>query len=175
MKSSSLSFCSSFLQVVQNGVSQAKFLGFNVSPHSVPILKKIWHKHGNIIQGHVLQNNGMISQALDSLANVILLLQSESGMSMNVAQAQYLDSTMCFLQGARFRLDWLFPFTQKAMAIHYGQQQIHYIKGLEMSKSVLVSQLHDLDYRLAEQTKFLVEKTVAEAPLVPINLKNVLG
>uniref|UniRef100_A0A803L8E1 F-box domain-containing protein n=1 Tax=Chenopodium quinoa TaxID=63459 RepID=A0A803L8E1_CHEQI len=135
-----------FTEIVQNGVSQAKFQGIKVSSHLVPILKKIWDKHGNIMQGHVLQTNDQLTWALESLAN-----------------------------GIRFRLDWLIPFVQKAMAVHNEQQQVHYVQGLEMSKSNLLAQLHDLDCRLAQQRNLLAGMAVASAPLAHIDLKNVLG
>lgn len=65
----------------------------------VPILKKIWEKHGNIIQEFVAQNDQMILKwALESLAKMVVILQNNTGNSLSDSEAEYLDATLYNLQ-----------------------------------------------------------------------------
>ncbi|XP_010679255.2 F-box protein SKIP23 [Beta vulgaris subsp. vulgaris] len=163
-------------KTTQYDVYKGKIPGVYVSPQFVPTLNKIWDKHGNIIaqtQGqHVMQNNDQLKWALESLANTVMLLQSPSGMCLNDSQVAQLNSTVYQLQCMHFKLDWLHPFIQKALALHKGNQQLNFIKGLEISKSNLLAQLRDVECGLAKHRKLAVETFVA---LPPVELKNVLS
>lgn len=110
-----------FMQLAQDCTSLEKFQGVDVSSELVPVLKKIWDKYGNIIEGHVVRSNGLLTWALESLANIIIILQKITGDSLNNSQAEYLNSTLVDLQLMHFRLEWLVPFVEKAFGISQKQ------------------------------------------------------
>ncbi|KNA10280.1 hypothetical protein SOVF_145970 [Spinacia oleracea] len=111
----------SAVQLAQDCTSLEKFQGVDVSSELVPVLKKIWDKYGNIIEGHVVRSNGLLTWALESLANIIIILQKITGDSLNNSQAEYLNSTLVDLQLMHFRLEWLVPFVEKAFGISQKQ------------------------------------------------------
>ncbi|KNA10272.1 hypothetical protein SOVF_145890 [Spinacia oleracea] len=156
------------LKCFEKDISQSKFLGVDVSSHLVPILQKIWTKHGNITEGHVVTSNYLLTWALESLAKIIIILQSDPGRSLDDSQAKYLKSTIRDLQLMGFKLDWLVPFVEKALLLHKNKV----IMELEMAKSKLQTELREVEGKLAEQGELAPESQLVSASLY---LKDVLS
>ncbi|XP_021762699.1 uncharacterized protein LOC110727447 [Chenopodium quinoa] len=135
------------LKIFEKDVSQSKFLGVDVSSHSVPILKKIWAKHGNITEGHVVSSDCLLSWALESLAKIIIILQSNSGSSLDDSQAKYLESTLLDHQLMQLKLDWLVPLVKNALFLHKNKV----IMELQMTKSKLQTELREVEKKLADR------------------------
>lgn len=154
------------MQVAEKDVSHSKFQGVDVSSHLVPILQKIWDKHGNIMEGHVVNSNSLLTWALESLAKTIIILQSDSGRSLDESEAKYLKSILLDFRLMHFKIDWLVPFVEKALALHKNKV----IMELEMAKSKLQTELCEVEERLAAQGKL-----VPESQLVSLDLKDVLN
>lgn len=161
-------FLYDLLQCFEKDISQSKFLGVDVSSHLVPILQKIWTKHGNITEGHVVTSNYLLTWALESLAKIIIILQSDPGRSLDDSQAKYLKSTIRDLQLMGFKLDWLVPFVEKALLLHKNKV----IMELEMAKSKLQTELREVEGKLAEQGELAPESQLVSASLY---LKDVLS
>ncbi|KMT10071.1 hypothetical protein BVRB_5g118340 [Beta vulgaris subsp. vulgaris] len=160
-------------KTAQNDVYKGKIPGVFVSPEFIPTLNKIWDKHGNVIpqpRGRAMQNKDKLKSALESLAKTVMLLQSPSGMCLDNSEVAYINSTVYELECMHFKLDWLYPFIQKALALHNRQQQLDFVKRLEMSKSKLLEQLHDVECGLAKHRKLAEESFVP-----PVELKNMLS
>ncbi|XP_021733499.1 F-box protein SKIP23-like isoform X2 [Chenopodium quinoa] len=147
------------LKIFEKDVSQSKFLGVDVSSHSVPILKKIWAKYGNITEGHVVTSDCLLSWALESLAKIIIILPSSSGSSLDDSQAKYLESTLPDLQLMQFKLDWLVPLVKNALFLHKNKD----IMELQMKKSKLQTELREVEKKLAEMGKLVPECQLASA------------
>lgn len=131
------------LQSVGNGAlpTQEKFHGVDVNSDLVPVLQKIWEKHGNIIQEFVAHNDQMILKwALESLAKMVVVLQNNSE-NLSDSQAEYLDATLHNLQTMNFKLDWLVPLVKHA----------HVMKELISTKAKLLAQLREVDENLDKQ------------------------
>ncbi|XP_056684528.1 uncharacterized protein [Spinacia oleracea] len=156
-----------------------KFQGVDVSSLLIPVLQKVWDKHGNIMQGHVVNSDSLLTWALESLAKIIVILQRGSGMSLNDSQAKYLYSTLLDLRPLRFKLDWLVPFVEKALALHKNKEKLEAIIELEATKSKLVVEMREVKERLCEVEERLDEqrKLVPESLLVsaPLDVKDLLG
>ncbi|CAO2826481.1 unnamed protein product [Amaranthus hypochondriacus] len=138
----------SVLQSVGNGAlpTQEKFHGVDVNSDLVPVLQKIWEKHGNIIQEFVAHNDQMILKwALESLAKMAVILQNNSE-NLSDSQAEYLDATLHNLQTMNFKLDWLVPLVKHA----------HVMKELISTKAKLLAQLREVDENLDKQRKSLL-------------------
>ncbi|KAL2902036.1 F-box protein SKIP23 [Bienertia sinuspersici] len=150
----------------ENVASLDIFEGLDLSPDLIPVLHKIWVKHGNIIENNVIASNGLMTWALESLANMILILQSNTGTSLNEVQAEYLKSTLIDLQSMNFRLGWLVPYVEKALTLYKNKEQIDTIAKLETRKSELLTELNETVVRVADLKKLVGEGLMASAPLL---------
>ncbi|XP_056684383.1 uncharacterized protein [Spinacia oleracea] len=148
--------------------TKEKFHGVDVSSHMIPILQKIWDKHGNIIQGHVLHSDSFLTCTLESLAKIIIILQSDSGKSLNDSQAKYLNSTLLDLRSMHLKLEWLVPFVEKALVLHKEKITME----LEMVESELEAELCEVKRRLVEQRKLVSESQLVSTPF---DVKDVLS
>ncbi|XP_074299796.1 F-box protein SKIP23-like [Silene latifolia] len=105
----------------ENTVLQAKFRGVNVRSDVIPILEKIWDKYGDVIQNHVVQSDGLLRWALETLAKMVVLLQTNSAQSFSNSQAAFLSATIKDLMHLQFQLNWLLPFVEKLGFYHLDQ------------------------------------------------------
>lgn len=62
---------------------------------------------------HLVNSDSLLTWALESLAKIIIILQKDSGRSLDDAQAIYLDSILLDLELMHFKIDWLVPFIEK--------------------------------------------------------------
>uniref|UniRef100_A0A803L8B9 KIB1-4 beta-propeller domain-containing protein n=1 Tax=Chenopodium quinoa TaxID=63459 RepID=A0A803L8B9_CHEQI len=162
----SLPLNASAIEITHDCASLEKFQGIDVSSNLVPVLQKIWDKHGNIIKGHIVQSNSLLTWALESLANMIIILQKNTGDSLNNSQADYLNSTLADLQLMKFRLDWLVPFVERAVAVHKSKCQKAIMINLETRKSKLLAEMHELEEQMVQQEKLMAESLMNCAPSV---------
>lgn len=120
-----------------------------------------------------------------SLAKIIITLQSDSGRSLDDSQAKFLNSAIINLQLMHFRIDWLVPHVEKALALHKNREQVGAIIVLEAKKSKLALESHKAEGRLREVEGKLREveerlaerrKLVPESLLVtPLDVKDLLS
>ncbi|KAL2902037.1 F-box protein SKIP23 [Bienertia sinuspersici] len=125
--------------------------------NNVPVSVDTSCEHGNIIENNVIASNGLMTWALESLANMILILQSNTGTSLNEVQAEYLKSTLIDLQSMNFRLGWLVPYVEKALTLYKNKEQIDTIAKLETRKSELLTELNETVVRVADLKKLVGE------------------
>ncbi|XP_021753885.1 F-box protein SKIP23-like [Chenopodium quinoa] len=149
----------------ENVASEDIFEGLEVSPDLIPVLQKIWAKYGNIIEDHAVCSIGLLTWALESLAKMIVILQDNTRASLNESQADYLRSTLVDLQSMNFKLDWLVPYVERAIALHNNNEQVEAMLELETT-SKLRAELHELEDRLADQKKLINESVMASTPLI---------
>lgn len=103
----------------------------DISPDLVPILQKVWAKHGNILEGSNVHSKFMISCALESLAKVVIILEGNSGTTLTEAQCNDMTSTMWDLRHLSLRVEWLVPFVEKAVALHISKPMIAALAELD--------------------------------------------
>ncbi|KAK9747824.1 hypothetical protein RND81_02G016600 [Saponaria officinalis] len=94
----------------ENVSAQETFQGVTVCARLVPVLDKIWKKYGNVIQGHAVSSNSLLTWALESLAKIVIILQTNSSQSFSDSQAAFLRATLKDLRHFHVRLDWLVPY-----------------------------------------------------------------
>ncbi|KAL9239648.1 hypothetical protein vseg_013951 [Gypsophila vaccaria] len=93
-----------------NAAAQDTFQGVNVCSNLVPVLQKIWERYGNVIEEHVVSSNSLLTWILESLAKMVIIIQTNSNETLEDSQAEFLKATMKDLQHLQIRLDWLVPF-----------------------------------------------------------------
>lgn len=156
------------MQSLESGVSKTKFQGVDVSLDLLPTLKKIWDKHGNILEGHPIRSNNLVSWALESIAKMEILLENTSDRSLNDSQADYLSSTLFDLQLVRLDVSWLAPSVEKALQLHKGVSIRQKLEALQKETGSVKTLLADLRTELVaelgglEQTVYEYRKTVLD-------------
>ncbi|XP_056685155.1 uncharacterized protein [Spinacia oleracea] len=95
-----------------------KFEGFDIRSSLVPVLQNVWSRHGNIVENSIIRSGDLIAKALESLANVILILEGNSVRSLNDCQVDKLGSTLSDLRCFHFKVDWLVPCVENAIELH---------------------------------------------------------
>ncbi|KAK9747822.1 hypothetical protein RND81_02G016400 [Saponaria officinalis] len=93
----------------ENVSAQETFQGVTVCAKLVPVLDKIWKKYGNVIQGHAVSSNSLLTWALESLAKMVMILQTNTSESLSDSQAAFLRTTLKDLRHFHVQLDWLVP------------------------------------------------------------------
>ena len=112
-------FAQNYLQPVEKGVSVTpKFQGIDVHTDHLPILKKVWAKHGDVVKGINLHSSDFLATALSALAKLIHILETNTGKTLTDDRANYLTSTMSDLLSLGVNVEWLVPFVEKASALH---------------------------------------------------------
>lgn len=164
------------MQTGEKGASVAKLLqGIAVSNDLVPVLQKLWDKHGDIIQGHTIRSDKLLKWALESLAEMIIILQQNTGNSLDVSQAELLKATLVDLQSMNFRLEWLVPFVTRASKALEVRAKIDVISKLEATRSKLeatmsklVAELREVEEKILaeQQNMILADGQVDSQPLV---------
>ncbi|KAK9747823.1 hypothetical protein RND81_02G016500 [Saponaria officinalis] len=94
----------------ENVSALGTFQGVTVCAKLVPVLDKIWKKYGNVIQGHAVSSNSLLTWALESLAKMVMILQTNTSESLSDSQAAFLRTTLKDLRHFHVQLDWLVPF-----------------------------------------------------------------
>ncbi|KAL2905318.1 hypothetical protein RDABS01_004028, partial [Bienertia sinuspersici] len=130
-----------------NTSTTVKFHGFEVRSGLVPILQRIWSRHGNIIQESFISNGDIIARSLESLATVVQILESNTGQSINDGEADYLRSTLSDLRHMHFNVDWLASTVEKALALHKSKPMAVPLNNLLKLKA----QATELRYKLMEK------------------------
>ncbi|KNA10276.1 hypothetical protein SOVF_145930 [Spinacia oleracea] len=128
------------LQITQDNSLLEKFQGADVSSNLVPV-----------------RSNDLLTWALESLAKMVIILQKNTGESLDDSQAEYLKLSLVDLQTLHFRLDWMVPFVERALAIHKSKCQKIIVTDLEKRKSKLLAELHELEQ---------MEKTLAGSLII---------
>lgn len=113
----------------------ATFHGKEVKPELVPVLEKVWAKHGNILEGSAIRSSDTITMASESVAKVINILQNTSASNLSEEQMEYLVSTLSDLQLMQLKVDWLSPFVEKAVALYKSRQLAVALMELEKAKA----------------------------------------
>ncbi|XP_021733492.1 uncharacterized protein LOC110700284 isoform X1 [Chenopodium quinoa] len=111
----------SVAQPGEKAATMVKFQGVDIRPDLLPILQKVWEKYEDV-EGSRLQSCDIKAAALESLAKMIVILQTNNMESLTDDQANYLASTMSDLQFMQLKVDWLVPFVEKALSL---QKQKH--------------------------------------------------
>lgn len=112
-------FARIYVQPVEKGVSVTpKFEGIDVHTDHLPILEKVWAKHGDVVKGIKLHSSDFLATTLTALAKLILILQTNTGKTLTDDRANYLTSTMSDLLSLGVNVEWLVPFVEKASALH---------------------------------------------------------
>lgn len=145
-----------------------KFEGVYIRSDLVPTLQKVWVKHGNIIEGSSVHSEDMLACTLESLATVIIILQSNSGRTLTKSQCDYTNSVLMDLLQVRFKVQWLVPFVEKATALHQSKPLIDGLTEIdkkialfEEKKAKFVEELttmEEVQKELKEEKKLLSEK-----------------
>uniref|UniRef100_A0A803L8A6 KIB1-4 beta-propeller domain-containing protein n=1 Tax=Chenopodium quinoa TaxID=63459 RepID=A0A803L8A6_CHEQI len=99
-------------------IGRTKFQGIKVSSDLLPTLEEIWAKHGNVLEGNTLRGGYVLGWALESMANMAILVQNTSDGSMTEPQADYLCSNLHHLQLLGFNVMWLVPSIVKALNMY---------------------------------------------------------
>lgn len=142
------------------------FEALEIRPDLIPVLQKLWEKYGNIIEEHAVCSNGLLTWGLESLAKMLVTLQNNTATSLNEYQADYLKSTLVDLQSMNFKLDWLSPYVERALALHNNKEQVDTMIELEATRSKLRAELHELEVRLKEIVGEEIENVMASTPLI---------
>lgn len=100
------------------------FEGVYIRSNLVPALQKIWAKHGNIVEGSSVHSKDMLACILESLAKVIIILQSSSGRTLTKSQCDYAYSVLLDLLQAHLKVEWLVPFVEKARVLYQSKPLI---------------------------------------------------
>uniref|UniRef100_A0A803MFS9 KIB1-4 beta-propeller domain-containing protein n=1 Tax=Chenopodium quinoa TaxID=63459 RepID=A0A803MFS9_CHEQI len=99
-------------------IGRTKFQGINVSSDLLPTLEEIWAKHGNVLEGNTIRGGYVLGWALESMANMAILVQNTSDGSMTEPQADYLCSNLHHLQLLGFKVMGLVPSIVKALNMY---------------------------------------------------------
>ncbi|KAL2935716.1 F-box protein SKIP23 [Bienertia sinuspersici] len=144
--------------------STTSFEGVKIRSNLLPTLQTIWAKQGNILEESRIRNGDLLAKALESLATAFLILKNSSGRSLTKIQADYLDSTLCDLQQMHFKVDWLTPFVEKALAVYKSKPLIDSLKEFDEAKIraqetklKVLDELAKLD-EVEEDREFIFEK-----------------
>ncbi|KAL2935715.1 Ribosomal RNA large subunit methyltransferase K/L [Bienertia sinuspersici] len=116
-------------------VVTSKFQAIDVQSDHLPILEKVWTKHGDVLEGSAIHSCDTKTMALASLAKIIIILQTNNGNTLSDDQVQYLCSTFSDLQYMRLKVDWLAPCVENALAIHKSNQLQASLLELEKAKA----------------------------------------
>ncbi|XP_056686331.1 uncharacterized protein [Spinacia oleracea] len=139
---------------------EVKFEGFDIRSDLLPILQNIWSIHGNIVENSIIRNGDLIAKALESLANVILILKGNSVRSLNDCQIDYLSATLSDLSCIRFKVDWLVPCVEKTIELHKSKPLLYSLNKLGQTRSQAAERRLKLLGELDELDK--LEKTLQE-------------
>lgn len=151
----------------ESGVSKVNFQGVDVNSDVLPTLNKIWAKYGNIVEGCTVHNKDIVAWALESLAKVVILLQSNTGKSLNDYQVDYLNVILCDLKMMRLKVSWLVPFVERASTIPKGTvsqfqdslEEIEKVKSqMEEMRTKFLVELGGLEQRLNDLRKIVSER-----------------
>ncbi|KAK9666267.1 hypothetical protein RND81_14G172800 [Saponaria officinalis] len=121
---------SSTTKVNRSDTVTTKFNGFEIRSDLVPILQRIWQKHGNIIERSTMRSGHIIARALESLATMVQILENISVQSLRDCQADYLSSTLSDLRIMSFRVHWLGSFVEKAVKLHKSKPLVDSLNKL---------------------------------------------
>lgn len=111
--------------------SRVKFEELCIGSDHVYILQKVWVRHGNILAGCNVHSKRMISCALESLAELIIILQGNTGRTLTEVQCNDITSILCDLKHMNLRVEWLSPFVEKAVALHISKPIIAALAELD--------------------------------------------
>ncbi|KAL2935719.1 hypothetical protein RDABS01_018837 [Bienertia sinuspersici] len=156
----------------QSNNSTIKFKGLDIRSNFLQTLQNIWSKHGNLIENSLIRNGDMVSRALESLAQAILILEQTSVQSLSDSQVDYLKSTLSDLQCMRFKVDWLVPYVDKAVQLHKSKPLIDSRDQLLSCKAKVQERRSKLYEELAELDKLEkeLEEDVANASkFIPVS------
>lgn len=137
------------VQDSETRASTVEFQGVDVRAELVPVLQKIWDKHGNITTKSAVRDPDTVAQALESLAEAVLILKTTPWRSLDQSQADILSATLSDLQKKQFRVDWLSPFVQKVLAC---QKSLPLVGDLETLKQTKAN-IQDMKRQLAEMER----------------------
>uniref|UniRef100_A0A803L897 KIB1-4 beta-propeller domain-containing protein n=1 Tax=Chenopodium quinoa TaxID=63459 RepID=A0A803L897_CHEQI len=74
--------------------SMLKLSGIEVRSDFLPVLEKIWVKHGDVVEGSAIRSCDTKATALESLAKMVIILKSNSGKTLSEDHAHYLEKAL---------------------------------------------------------------------------------
>ncbi|KNA07215.1 hypothetical protein SOVF_173890 [Spinacia oleracea] len=160
----------SLTQISDISTPMTMFKGLNVRSDLAPILREIWVKHGNILDGCTMRNGDIVARALESLAAIVLSLENSTGSSFTKEEVNYLRSTLADLQHMKLNVEWLVPSVEKATDSYKARELV---STLEVIGKVKVRASETKEVLLAELAK--VEKLAQEAENVELHLSSWLA
>lgn len=128
-----------------------KFEGVYIRSDLIPTLQKIWAKHGNIAERSIVRSKNMLACALESLAEVIKILQSSSGNSLTKSQYDYTSSVLMDLLQLHFKVEWLVPYVEKARNLYRSKPLIYGLTELEKN----IARVEGMQVKLVKELKNL--------------------
>ncbi|KAK9666280.1 hypothetical protein RND81_14G173800 [Saponaria officinalis] len=156
----------------KDDTATAKFEGFDIRSDLVPILQKIWRKHGNVIEHSTMRSGHIIANALESLATMVQLLENNSVQSLNDSQADYLSSTLSDLKIMGFKVHWLVTFVEKAVKLHKSKALVDSLNKLkDLSSQVKERRVNLLDEvaKLTDVGNKLKKEMAKVSKLIPFS------
>ncbi|KAK9666265.1 hypothetical protein RND81_14G172600 [Saponaria officinalis] len=163
---------SSTTKVNQSDTATTKFEGFDIRSDLVPILQKIWRKHGNIIERSTMRSNHIITRALESLATMVEILEDNPVESISDCQADYLSTTLSDLKTMCFKVHWLGSFVEKAVKLHKSKPLVDSLNKLtDLSSQVKERRAILLDEvtKLTEEENKLKKEMAKVSKLIPFS------
>ncbi|KAL9232055.1 hypothetical protein vseg_007202 [Gypsophila vaccaria] len=148
------------------------FEGFDIRSGLVPTLIKIWGKHGNIIENSTIHSCDLIARALELLATMVQILESNSVESLSDCQADYLSSTLSDLKIMSFNVDWLSSFVEKAVKLRKRKALVDSLNKLgQLSSQVEESRAMLLDKlaKLTEEENKLKKEMAKVSKAIPFS------
>ncbi|KAK9666256.1 hypothetical protein RND81_14G171800 [Saponaria officinalis] len=138
----------------------------------VPILHKIWRKHGHIIERSTMRSGHIIARALESLATMVEILENSPVESISDSQAGYLSTTLSDLKTMCFKVHWLVSFVEKAVKLHKSKPLVDSLKKLsdlssqvQERRAILVDELA----KLTEEENKLKKEMGKMSKLIPFS------
>ncbi|KAK9666257.1 hypothetical protein RND81_14G171900 [Saponaria officinalis] len=163
---------SSTTKVNQSDTATTKFEGFDIRSDLVPILQKIWRKHGNIIERSTMRSGHIIARALESLATMVQILEDNPVQSISDCQADYLSTTLSDLKTMCFRVHWLGSFVEKVVKLHKSKSLVDSLNKLtDLSSQVKERRAILLDEvtKLTEEENKLKKEMAKVSKLIPLS------